>query len=171
MQRSISRCVASRRSTVALNKRFDADGKSIIIKDFDLYGSGDKLVVKLQTQGSLDGVFYLTAKPMFNPQTNIFSVVDVDFDMQTQSILLKSADWFLHGSIRSMIQEKLNMNLTGQLEKSRQMAEKALARVQLMDHVFLKGNITHLKFSDMIVQKNKISIQVYTEGESAILFQ
>jgi uncharacterized protein DUF4403 len=154
-----------------LNKRFDYDGKSIVIKDFDLYGNGDKIIVKLQTQGSLDGVFYLTAKPVFNPQTNIFSVGDVDFDMQTQDLLLQSADWFLHGSIRSVIQEKLNMNLTKQLEQSRQMAGNALARIQLKDNLFLKCEIKNQKFNDVIVQQDKIFIQVYTEGESAILFQ
>jgi hypothetical protein len=154
-----------------LDKKFDSDGKSIVIKDFDLYGNGDKIVIKLQTAGSLEGLFYLTARPAFDPITNAFSVADVDFDMQTQDLLLKSADWFLHGSIRGMIQEKLNMNLTSQLEQSRQMAGKALARVQLMEHVILKGEIKNLKFNDMIVQKDKISVQVYTEGEAGVLFQ
>jgi len=154
-----------------LGKKFDSDGKSIVIKDFDLYGNGDKIVIKLQTTGTLEGVFYLTARPAFDPHTNVFSVEDVDFDMQTQDLLLQSADWFLHGSIRGMIQEKLNMNLTRQLEQSRQMAGKALARVQLMEHVILKGEIKNLKFSDMIVQKDKISVQVYTEGEAGVLFQ
>ena len=154
-----------------LNKQFDSDGKSIIIKNFDLYGNGDKLVVMVETQGSLNGVFYLTARPAFNPQTNIFSLEDVDFDMQTKSLLLTSADWFLHGTIRGIIQDKLNVNLNQQLEQSRQMAGKALARVPLMDHVFLKGDIKDLKFSDAIVLKDRIAIQVYTEGESAILFQ
>ncbi len=154
-----------------LNKQFDSDGKSIIIKDFDLSGNGDKLVVKLETQGSLDGVVYLTAKPVFNAQTNVFSVEDVDFDLQSQSLLLKTAAWFLHGTIRGIIQEKLNMNLTEQLEKSRQTAAKALSRMQLADHVFLKSDIHNLKLKDVLVQQDKISIQVYTEGESAILFQ
>lgn len=154
-----------------LNKPFDSDGKRIIIKDFDLYGNGDKLVVKLQTEGSLDGTFYLTAKPAFDAQTNIFSLVDVDFDMQTQSLLLKSGDWLLHGAIRGMIQEKLNMNLTEQLEKSRQMAGKALERMQLTENVLLKGDIKTLRFNDMIVQKDRVSIQVYTEGETAVVFQ
>ena len=154
-----------------LNKRFDADGKSIVIKGLDLYGNGDRLVVKLETQGSLEGVFYLTAKPVFNPQTNVFSVEDVDFDMQTRSLLLRSADWFLHGIIREAIRDRLNMDLTRQLEESRLMAAKALARVPLVEHVFLKGDIKHLKFNDAIVQKERISIQVYTEGDSAIMFQ
>jgi hypothetical protein len=154
-----------------LNKSFDSDGRSIVIKDFDLYGNGDKLVVKLQIQGSLDGVFYLTARPAFNRETNMFSLEDVDFDMQTQSLLLQSADWFLHGSIRSMIHDKINMNMTEQLERYRQMAGKALARLQLVEHVFLKGDMKNLKFNDMIVQKDKISIQLYTEGEAGVFFQ
>ena len=154
-----------------LNKQFDSDGKSIVIKNFDLYGNGDKLIIKLETQGSLDGVFYLTAKPVYNPKTNIFSVEDVDFDMQTKSLLLLSADWFLHGAVRGMIQDKLNVNLNRQLEQTRQMAGKALARVPLVDHVFLMGDIKGLKFNDAIVQQDRISIQVYTEGESAIIFE
>lgn len=154
-----------------LGREFDADGKSVTIKDFDLSGNGDKLVVKLETQGSLDGVVYLTAKPVFNPQTRVFSFEEVDFDMQTESLLLKSADWFLHGAIRSIIQEKLNMNLSGQLEQSRLIAAKALARMQLMDHVFLKSEIKELKFKDALVQQDKISVQVYTEGESVIFYQ
>jgi len=158
-------------ATKLLDKRFDSDGKSVLIKGFDLYGNGDKLVIKLETEGSLDGVIYLTARPVFNPQTSVFSVEDVDFDMQTQSLLLKSADWFLHGTIRSRIQEKLNMDLTQRLEESRQMAGKALARLQLAERVFLKCDMKNLKFNDVVVQEDKFSIQVYAEGESAILFQ
>lgn len=153
-----------------LDKRFDSDGKSILIKDIDLYGNGDRLVVKMRTEGALDGVFYLTAKPVFNQQTNNFSVEDVDFDLQTQNLLHQSADWFLHGTIREMIQEKLNMNLGKQLERSRQIAGKALARVPLGELLFLKGDIKSLKFSDMIVLKDKISLQVYTEGEAGVFF-
>ncbi len=154
-----------------LNKQFDSDGKTVVVKDFDLYGNGDKLVIKLETQGSLDGVFYLTARPSFNPQTKMFSVEDVDFDMQTRSLLLKTADWFLHGAIRSMIQDRLNLNLANQLEQSRQMAEKALVRIPLMGNMFMKGDIKTLTFKDVIVQQEKISIQLYSEGESTVFFQ
>jgi len=154
-----------------LNRQFESDGNKVTIKDFDLSGNGDKLVVKLVTEGSLDGVVYLTAKPAFNPQTNLFSVEDVDFDLQTESMLLKSADWFLHGSIRSTIQEQLNMNLSKQLEQSRQIAATALTRMKLLEHVFLKCNIKELKLKGVSVQQDKMSIQVFTEGDSAILFQ
>jgi hypothetical protein len=158
-------------SPLLLNKRFDADGKSIVLKDFDVYGSGDRLVVRVATEGSLDGVFYLTCKPCFDPQTHVFSVKEIDFDMNTKSLLLQSANWFLHGTIRDAIQEKLNMDLTRRLEESREMARKAMARVNLVENVILKGDVTSLRFGDAIVQKDRISIQVYTEGEAAVGLQ
>jgi hypothetical protein len=158
-------------SPLLLNKEFQSDGKIIIIKALDLYGNGDNFIVKLETSGSLEGIFYLTGKPRFDPLTRIFSVEDVDFDMETRSLLLKTADWFLHSVIRSRIQERLNMNLTQQLEQYRDIAGKAIAQVQLADHVVLKGNVKSLQFSDVLVQKDRISIQLFTEGESAIFVQ
>ncbi|MRR55132.1 MAG: DUF4403 family protein [Deltaproteobacteria bacterium] len=158
-------------SPLLLDKEFTSDGKKIVIKDFDLYGSRDKFVIKIATTGSLEGIFYLTGKPRFNSQTNIFSVEDVDFDMQTRSLLLQSADWFLHGTIRSRIQEKLNMDLTKRLEQSRELARKAIAQIQLAEHLHLRGDIKALQFRDALILKDKISIQLSAEGESAIYFQ
>jgi hypothetical protein len=158
-------------SPLLLNKEFVSDGKSVVLKNLDIYGNGDRLVIKMETRGDLEGIFYLTCKPGFNPQTNMFSVEDVDFDMSTESLLLKSADWFLHGTIKSVIQEKLNMDLTQRLEQSREMAQKAMNQVKLAEHIFLKGSVKTVKFSDVMVQRDKISIQLYTEGETAIVFQ
>ena len=154
-----------------LNKELGSDGKSIILKDLNLYGNGDRLIIKVEATGSLDGLFYLDCRPVFNPQTNVFSVEDVDFDMQSKSLLLNTADWFLHGTIRNKIQEKLNMDLTQRLTQVREMAGKALARFKLADNVFLTGNVKTIKLSDVMVQKEKISIQVNAEGETAIVFQ
>ena len=157
-------------SPLLLNRELGSDGKSVILKDLDLYGNGDKLMIKVEATGSLEGTFYLTCRPAFDPKTNMFSVEDVDFDMQTKSLLLRSADWFLHGMIRSRIQEKLNMDLTQRLAQAREMAGKAMARVSLADNVFLTGSVKTMKLNDVMVQKDKISIQVYAEGETAIMF-
>ena len=156
-------------SPLLLNKELGSDGKSIVVKEFDMFGNGDRLLVKLVTTGSVEGVFYLVCKPVFNPKTNVFSVEDLDFDMQSRSLLMQSADWFLHGTIKSAIQEKLTMDLTPRLNQAREMAAKAMARVSLADNVFLSGSIKSLKLNDLMVQKDKISIQVCTEGETAIL--
>lgn len=155
-------------SPLLLDKDFGSDGRSVVLKSFDLYGNGDRLIVKVQTAGSLEGTFYLTCRPAFNPQTNVFTVEDVDFDMETRSLLLTSADWFLHGTIRNTIHEKLNMDLTERLTQAKAMAGKSLAKVNLAENLFLTGSVKTIKLNDVMVQRDKLSIQVYTEGETAI---
>jgi hypothetical protein len=158
-------------SPLLLNKELGSDGKSLILKDLDIYGEADKLIVKAKTEGSLDGTIYLTCKPRFDPRTNIFSVDDVDYDMQTRNLLLKTADWFLHSRFRSVISEKINMDLTQRLEKTREAAQKAIQQVKLADHIFLRGRVNAVKLRDVIVQKEKILLQLYAEGETAVVFQ
>jgi hypothetical protein len=165
------RDILSIASPLLLNRELGSDGKSVVLKNIDVYGNGDRLVLRVEATGSLDGVFYLTCRPGINPETNIFSVEDVDFDMQTKSLLLQSADWFLHGTIRSAIREKLNVDLTQRLEKSRELARIAMARVPLAEKVFLKGSIGTMKIADVMVQKDRISVQVYAEGETAVVFK
>lgn len=154
-----------------LNKEFGADGKTVVIRELDLYGNGDRLVIKVVTSGSLEGVVYLTGKPRFDPASNIFSMAEVDFDMQSQSLLLQSAAWFLHGTIKEKIQEKLTIDLTQRLGQTREMAGKAIAQVQLADHLLLQGSIKKLTLSDLLVQKERVSIRIYSEGDSTVLFR
>lgn len=152
-----------------LGRELGSDGKSFILKELDLYGNGDRLIVKLSAIGTFEGTIYLVGKPVFDPRSGRFSVEEVDFDFQTASLLHQSADWLLHGSIRSTIQEKLNLDLNQRLTKAKELADKSLARVRLADNVFLSGSVRTVTLNDVLVQKDKLSIQVYAEGETAIL--
>ncbi|HJV33521.1 DUF4403 family protein [Geomonas sp.] len=153
-----------------LNKELGQDGRSVILKDLDIYGSGDHLLVKVETAGSVEGIFYLTCRPLFNPQTNVVSVQDLDFDMESRSLLLNSADWFLHDTFRSKIQEKLNLDLTQRLREAGELAGKSLARAKLADNVFLSGSVQELRLNDLVVRRDRISLGVYLEGETGIVF-
>ncbi len=158
-------------SPLLLNKELGSDGKSIILKDLDISSRDDKLVVKVQAEGSYEGVFYLTCTPSFDPRTNVFSVEDVDFDISTKNILLKTAGWLLHSKIKNIIREKINMDLTQKLEQARETAQKNMEKVKLADHIFLKGKVNAIKLHDVLVMKDKICIQLYTEGETTVFFQ
>lgn len=154
-----------------IGKEFVSEGRRVVLREIDLYGNGDRLVLRLATAGSLEGVLYLTCKPVFNPQTNRFSVEEVDFDLQTESMLLRTAEWFLHGTIREAIQEKLNMDLSQRLTQVRDMAGKALGRVRLAETIYLTGSVKTVRLADVLVRQDALSIRVYTEGESSVVLR
>jgi hypothetical protein len=153
-----------------LGKVFSHDGRSVTVKGIDVYGNGDALVVKVDTAGALDGTIYLTCKPVFDRRTNKLSVDNVEFDLQTRDLLVRSADWLLHSRIREMMQEKLNLDLTSRLAQAQQLAGNSLARVRLNENIYLTGKLTALRLTDLIVQRDRLSLQVYGEGETEIIF-
>jgi Domain of unknown function (DUF4403) len=154
-----------------LDRELGSDGKSVILKSLDIYGNGERLVIKVDTAGSLDGTIYLTGRPVINPQTSQFSVEDLDFDIQTQSMLLSTAAWFMHGTIKNTIQEKLNLDLSQRMTQAQDLTGRSLARIQLAENLFLTGSVKTIRLNDVMVQKDRLSIQVYTEGETTILFR
>lgn len=154
-----------------LDKELGDGGHSLVLKDLDLYGNGEHLIIKAVAKGSFEGTFYLTCRPVFDPQSNRFSVEDVDFDMQTRSLLLNSADWLLHGVISSQIRDKLNMDLTQKLEQAREMAAKSLSQIKLSDNILLTGSVAAMKLNDVAVRRDKLTVQLYAEGETTITYR
>lgn len=154
-----------------INKELDAGGHKIRIVGLDIYGNGENLVIKTEMKGDVEGVFYLTGKPKFDKEKNFFSIEELEFDMMTKSALLGTADWLLHGTIRSIIASKLRIDLTQKLEEARLMASKAMEKQKIVERVFLKGTIKSLKINELYVGDDRISIQIYTDGETGILFQ
>jgi hypothetical protein len=57
------------------------------------------------------------------------------------------------------------------LEQARDMARKAMTQVKLADHIFLEGRLNDIRFNDILVRNDRISIQVNAEGDTAIQFK
>ncbi|MBJ6727235.1 DUF4403 family protein [Geomesophilobacter sediminis] len=153
------------------DKDFGRAGSKVLLKDLELYGNGDRLIVKVVTAGSLEGTFYLTCRPVFDPGTGHFSVREVDFDVQSRNLLVTTADWFLHGSIRETIGEKLNLDLSQRLKQAQELAGKHLSKVRVAEGIYLRGALKTVKLSAVVVQKEKVCIRVYAEGESSLVLQ
>jgi hypothetical protein len=157
-------------SPLLLNRELGKDGRSVILKSLDVSGNGDKVLVKVETAGSVERIFYLTCRPVFDPRNNLVWVEDLDFDLESRSVLLTSAAWLLHGSIRNIIQEKLRMDLSARVAQAREVAGRSMERVKLAEDVFLSGKLKDLRFGDLLVRQDRISLRLYMEGESSIAF-
>jgi hypothetical protein len=150
-----------------LDKTFGEE-KKITIKSFRLSGEEGKLVITLTTVGDFDGQLILIAKPVYNPQLNLLSFEEVDFDTKNAGFLIGVGSWLFSGTIRDTIKEKLNSSIVTELEKARLKASAALARVSLGEHVLLTGTVSSLMLGESVVTKDRLSMQVVVEGGSNI---
>jgi len=150
-----------------LNQTF-GDDKKITIRSFNLKGEDGKLVITLTSVGDFEGELTLIAKPVYNPQLNVLSFEDVDFDTKNAGLFIGVGSWLFSGTIRDTIKEKLNSSIVTQLENARQKASSALASVPLGAHVLLSGTVSSLRLGESVVTKDRLSIRVVVEGASSI---
>jgi len=103
-QASIPLTVIDSLMTASLSSRiFDAGGRTVKIAKARLYGGGDKAVLGITLLQPFEGDIFLKGKPLFDSASNKVLLSEVDFDMQTRSFLVKSADFLLHGTIKDAI--------------------------------------------------------------------
>jgi hypothetical protein len=89
------------------NKRIELEqfGKYIIIQNCEIYGAEkEKLILKIDFTGSESGSFYLTGKPEYNADKKTLQINNLDFDIQTRDLLVKTAKWMFNRKILQSLQ-------------------------------------------------------------------
>ena len=91
--------------TYVLNQKFYPGGKEIVVRDIQLFGQNDKIVVNVSFTGSYTGSLYLIGRPIFNPKKNTIEMEDLDYDLQSKDFMLRSAKWLFDKVILKKMKE------------------------------------------------------------------
>lgn len=119
-----------------IGKTFDfKEGKyKIEVTSIDIYGQNDKLVIKAGLKGSINGVIYLKGIPYYDNNTRMLSLKNVDYDLDTRSVLIQTANWLLQGKFAKQIEQQFVFPVGPQVDE----AQKAI-RQQLTNRKVAKG--------------------------------
>ena len=107
---SLSRMITSQ----IKGKRIDLEQvhKFIVIEECSIYGvTGDKLIFKLNFNGTEKGILYLTGKPLLNKEAGKLEIREIDYDLKTRSLLVKSAKWLFSKRITSELRKYSSFDL------------------------------------------------------------
>lgn len=98
-------------------KRFDiTEGlfkKHIIIEHTSVSGNekGD-LLIKVDFSGSFDGTVFFTGQPVYNAEKKTIDVQNLDYDLKTKNLLLKTAKWLFNKRIIGELKKYTSINLS-----------------------------------------------------------
>lgn len=99
-------------------KPIDANGRTVMIDKLRLYGSGAKAVIGLTLSQPIKGEIYALAKPVFDVEKNELRFEDLDFSLATSSMLAKTANWMLHGSLRDTLEQRARIKFDEDLAEA-----------------------------------------------------
>jgi hypothetical protein len=145
-----------------VDKEFDLNKgpvkKKFIFKDCQLYGvDNEKLIIRIKFSGTDDGTIYLTGKPVYNKESKVLELKDIDFDIKSKDALLKTAEWLFSRRIVTEISKYTRFDLNAWIDTAK------LSINQQLNHEWLKGISSAGTINDIRL------IGVYPLGKSLVI--
>ena len=148
-----------------LNGKTFTNGKqSVLINNINIYGSDGYFIVDLSLLGSIKGNVYLKGTPYFDDSLKTITVKDLDFDLKTKNVLLKSASWMLHHNLIKMIQPKLVYSVAKEYGEAKNTISKKLSNYQITEGFVLKGSLNDILVDSMYINKEAANIIISVDG-------
>lgn len=159
-------------NTQLKGKEFDlTKGKAkkiLVIEDCRIYGTGnEKLIIKMSFSGSNSGIAYFTGKPFYDANKKMIEVRDIDFDVKTKSLLLKSADWLFSKRITNEITRVSRFDLSNYVDTAKILINRQL-NTEWMKGVSSTGTVSDLKIAGFYPMTEYFIIRSNASGDLMI---
>lgn len=149
-----------------LKKRIDIEqvGKHVIVENCQIYGAdGEKLIFKLDFSGSETGTFYLTGNPAYDVATRQLSVNNLDYDIRTRDMLVKTAKWLFNRKILQTLQSYTKFDLNT-YERSLISQVNSQIPKELYPGVWVNGAVNAVTLDRLIPSKEKLIVRLSSTG-------
>jgi hypothetical protein len=118
----------------------------------------------LHFEGSKNGVFYLTALPVFDTLTQKISMENMSFEIETKSLLLNTARWLFNDRILQELEKNAIFDLNPYLIDAQRTIIKEL-NVPLTKEVDMSGSIDDMRIKEIFLTSNYLILRSELKGQ------
>ncbi|UFK97045.1 DUF4403 family protein [Kaistella faecalis] len=157
---------------IFLGKEFDfREGKSKIkITSVNVYGEEDRVMIEAATEGTVEGVSYISGIPVYDDVKRKIVLTDTKFKLKTKNILQKTATLLFQGKIVKMIEEEYGIP-TAELEDSSKKSIEETFNKEYYKGLKMQGKVFKLKPSQILLSPVGITAIIDTEAQLKLLVQ
>lgn len=148
-----------------IDKPITAKGYSTKIRKVNVYGTQKGIAIELAVKGDINGTVYVTGTPSIDSTTNILSLHDFDFDLNSESSLLSSADWLLHSTVLDMLSDKLKIDLNPLAAKLPTIIFSAIEKGKTGQKIDLNVDTLAIYPKLILPTKNNLQLLVLARGK------
>jgi Domain of unknown function (DUF4403) len=148
-----------------VGQTFESGGKKVTVNDLKIWGNSDQLVVNTNLAGAFNGQIYFIGKPRFNSTKNQIEMTDLDYQVDTKSMLLRSASWIFQGPIKRQMAQAMTFPLDENLAELKKSVQETLNRYEITPGVILTGQLADIQVQDIRLTPQGIRIYLYSKGK------
>lgn len=150
---------------------FKVKHKTISIDDIAVTGSVDnRIVLTTDISGAKKGRIYLLATPVLVDSLHVIKLTNVDFDIKTKSVLLKSAKWFFNSKITEMIEQKGIYDFQGMVNDIKNEINHSLTQ-QLTDEVQMDGAMNTIALKTLYYTNTHLVLRAQLDGKLKLIMK
>ncbi|MBM3164303.1 MAG: DUF4403 family protein [Bacteroidetes bacterium] len=154
-----------------VGKTFEVKRKKISIDDVQISGSRDsRIILKTKISGSKKGIIYLLAQPVLNDSLKLLELKNVDFEVETRSLLLKSAKWFFNSKITELIQKEGSFNYASMVEDMKAEVNNSLNQ-EISKGVRMSGAIHAVDLRQLFYTANNLLLRAHLSGNLKLILE
>lgn len=149
-------------------KDFSFKDYSATITDLEIEGTANGLLVTIEMKGDIHGNLYFTGTPKYDTLTTEIKINNFDYAVNTESMLAKSADWFLHDDVKLMIQKELHIQLQPFSEKLPTLIEQAIDKSKSGKNVSVDFSKFWFEPEEMLLTSDNLQVLIHVHGKAKI---
>ncbi|WP_396209368.1 DUF4403 family protein [Flavobacterium sp.] len=149
-------------------QEFGSGSRKITVQKVALWHKDGKIVIALDVLGSINGTLYLVGIPNYNAISKEIYFDQLEYVINTKSILIKSANWLMQETILSKIQENCRYSIIPNLEEGKQSLKPYLTNYSPMKGVFVNGVLNDFEFEKVELTDKAIIAFITTSGKLKI---
>ncbi|WP_345244171.1 DUF4403 family protein [Nibrella saemangeumensis] len=147
------------------DEKLKVAGHMLKVKKARVYGGGKTLIVETEVGGAVKGTLFFRGRPEFDTTHQMLMVKHIDYDVLTEELLLSTADWLLHDTVKDTLQSLLNVPLRSQLNQLPDKVELAFARSKAGRKAAIGINQFRLVPRQIAIRPNSIDILLHLDAK------
>jgi len=118
----------------------------------------NRMVLEIGFSGTKKGKLYLTVLPYVDASQQL-RIKEVEYEVQSKSILLHTAKWLLDDKIKQQIEQEFYYDVGPMLEEVRESVEQSV-NTELAPGVFLSGSISNISFDQLFLVSDAVVLDI-----------
>lgn len=158
-------------SKTLVDTTITASGRSATIKEVEVYGQGERLVVGVRLTGDYVGWAYLRARPVFDADSDRMELKDVDLALDTKNILYRTIGVLFRGRIVKALDQQIGDQVAAQLAAARTAIGEQLAGTEVISGVRVNGRADNVRISEALVTEDGLSAEIRFGGSLRVTLE
>lgn len=138
----------------------------IKIKNAEVFGSGQKLFMKLAVTGDVNSTIYLSGTPRFDSLNNSLHFDNFDYDLRSEEYLLSVADWMLKTTVKEEIQKLLILPMDNYVKQLPDIIQTALSKGKTGKTALF--DLRDFELSPRFIQIDKDHVRIYVKATGKV---